>query len=80
MPAKYTPSQELSARILSDFTYHKVDEEQATRMQQILDSSLGLATIILDSTPPSREQSLALTSLEQVWWWANAAIARHENT
>jgi hypothetical protein len=27
-------------------------------------------------TPPSREQSLAVTALEEAMFWANAAIAR----
>lgn len=29
-------------------------------------------------TPKSREQSTALTNLDQVVFWANAAIARNE--
>jgi hypothetical protein len=34
--------------------------------------------MILDLTPESREQSLAITHLEQATMWANAAIARRE--
>ena len=37
-----------------------------------------LATNILSNTPRSREQSLALTKLEESIMWANAAIARNE--
>lgn len=36
-----------------------------------------LADAILARTPQSREQSLALTQLEQSAFWAIAAIARH---
>jgi hypothetical protein len=32
----------------------------------------------VEHTPESREQSLALTNLEQAVMWANAAIARRE--
>lgn len=37
-----------------------------------------LAYMICQNTPTSREQSLALTNLEQAIFWANAAIARNE--
>ena len=36
-----------------------------------------LADAILARTPQSREQSLALTQLEQSAFWAIASIARH---
>lgn len=34
---------------------------------------------VLNNTTPSREQSLALTKLEEALFWTNAAIARHES-
>ena len=37
-----------------------------------------MARCILDRTPKSREQSLALTKLEEAIMWANASIARNE--
>ena len=37
-----------------------------------------MAEEIVKHTPPSREQSLALTALEECVMWANAAIARNE--
>lgn len=40
--------------------------------------AMSLARMILLETPKSREQSLALTKLEEAVMWANAAIARHE--
>lgn len=33
---------------------------------------------IVAATPPGREQSLAVTALEESMMWANAAIARHQ--
>ncbi len=60
------------------FTYHSPKEGQPERYQRIRDEAHGLAEIIVDNTPSSREQSLALTNLEQAVFWANAAIARNE--
>jgi hypothetical protein len=34
------------------------------------------AVWVINNTRPSREQSLALTALEEAMFWANAAIAR----
>ncbi len=36
------------------------------------------ALFIVENTPSSREQSLALTALEESVFWTNAAIARNE--
>lgn len=36
----------------------------------------SLATYLNDAIPPGREQALALTKLEEVMFWANAAVAR----
>ncbi len=38
----------------------------------------GFGAEIIRRTPTSREQSLALTNLEQTLMWAVAAIARHQ--
>lgn len=45
---------------------------------QLRDAGHELAKLINDKTPASREQSLALTHLEDAVMWANAAIARNE--
>lgn len=60
------------------FTYHRPNEEQTVRMQAIRDKCKELARLVYDVTPQSREQSLALTHVEEVSMWANAAIARRE--
>ncbi len=39
---------------------------------------MKLAQYVLALTPESREQSLAVTKLEEAMMWANAAIARNE--
>ena len=60
------------------FTYHAPKEGQPERYQMIRDQAKILAHDIATLTPQSREQSLALTNLEQAVMWANAAIARNE--
>ncbi len=65
-------------RIERDFTYHAPKPGQVERYTQIRDEAKKLALLINDLTPPSREQSLALTNIEQAVSFANAAIARNE--
>ena len=60
------------------FTYHSPKSNQPARYELIRDTAYRLAHMIVDITPPSREQSLALTALEEAVMWANAAIARRE--
>lgn len=58
------------------FTYHKPTEEQAVKYPVIRDKAKELAYIIKKNVPTGREQSLALTKLEEVVMWANAGISR----
>ncbi len=68
----------MNANIENRFTYHAPFGDQTERYQDIRDLAKKLAYLILEKTPDSREQSLALTNLEQAVFWANAAIARNE--
>lgn len=70
---------DIKARIENDFTYHAPNAEQVQRYNQLRDAAKAFALLIVDLTPLSREQSLALTNLEQAVMFANAAIARNEN-
>lgn len=70
--------QRLVARIEHDFSYHAPKGDQVERYQQIRDKAKEFALLIAELTPYSREQSLALTNLEQAVFFANAAIARNE--
>jgi len=58
------------------FTYHPPQGDQTERYEVLRNTGLALAEQIMGLTPPSREQSLALTNVEQAIMWANAAIAR----
>lgn len=60
------------------FTYHKPFGTQAERYVVIRETAKVLAVLIEQTTPTSREQSLALTNLQQSVMWANAAIAINE--
>lgn len=62
----------------NNFTYHAPFGDQTERYVQLRADAKDLAFTILELTPASREQALALTNLEQAIFWANAAIARNE--
>lgn len=62
--------------LLTRFTYHPPEGDQPERYEKLRDAAHELAELILELTPASREQSLAITKLEESSMWANAAIAR----
>lgn len=70
----YGPRSDLEKK----FTYHAPKGDQVERYQIIRDRAKELAYLVLENTPPSREQSLFITKLEEAVMWANAAIARNE--
>ena len=65
-------------KIENNFTYHPPKGDQTTRYEQIRAKAKEFALLIAELTPYSREQSLALTHLEDATMWANASIARNE--
>lgn len=65
-----------NAQIENNFTYHAPGKDDWLVYEQLRDKAKELAYLIKDLTPDSREQSLALTNLEQAVMWANAAVAR----
>lgn len=60
------------------FNYHPPNtEEKVERHGRVRAVLLDAAEEIIELTgPPSREQSTAITKLEEAMFWANAAIAR----
>jgi hypothetical protein len=68
----------MQENIINRFTYHAPKTDQSERYAQIRQEALATAFLIDRECPISREKSLALTSLEEAVFWANAAIARHE--
>lgn len=65
-------------RIEKTFTYHPPSGDQPQRYERLRAGAKQLALLIDELTPPSREQSLALTHLETAVMFANASIARNE--
>jgi len=58
------------------FNYHVPDDEQKERMESSRKGFRNLATVIIGVTSPGREQSLAITALEEAQYHTIAAIAR----
>lgn len=66
----------LHDRVVNDFTYHPPTADQVPVYEEIRTRGREFALFLLDVTPPSRDQSLALTALEEAVFRANAAVAR----
>jgi hypothetical protein len=61
------------------FDYHPPrTNEVAAAHEEIREASRHFAETLLQLTYSSREQSLALTKIEEAMFWANAAIARNQ--
>jgi hypothetical protein len=75
---KYPLNTEQIALLETRFTYHAPHDDQPGRFIALRVKALELAELIVGSCPNGREQSLALTNLDQAIMWANAAIARGE--
>ena len=60
------------------FTYHAPKPGQPEKYTKLRDEAYGLACLIDTLVPKSREQSLAITKLEEAIFWANAGIARNQ--
>ena len=69
-PARH--SGELNTR----FTHHPPNDTQQLIYQALRAHARDLAQRIFGDVPEGREQSLALTKLEECVFWANAGVAR----
>lgn len=75
---KYPVSDEAAARIEDNFSYHPPKEDQPDRYSALRETAKQFAFQVVGNVPPGREQSLALTKIEEASFWANAGIARGE--
>ena len=57
-------------QVVSNFTYHTPKNDQPQRYTQLRAAGLQLAEMVLEKCPESREQSLALTKIEEAKHWA----------
>lgn len=78
MPTYYAVSDELRKRIDNNFVYHSPKNDQPEKYELLRAKAKELAVMFLELCHQSREQSLALTALEEAVMWANASIARNE--
>ena len=75
---KYKIDDKMQADLNNRFTYHTPHLDQPDRYEYLRNLGKDLAEEMCKSCPPSRELSLALTSLQQSVYWANTAIACNE--
>lgn len=66
----------LDDRIHWDFGYHKPDAAKTEAHEQVRAACKALALYISHQVPEGREQSMAITKVEEAMFWANAALAR----
>ena len=76
---RYPISEKMADDLKRRFTYHPPKGSQPARYVAIREKARELAELIVRCSHESREQSLALTKLEECAMWANAGIARNED-
>ncbi|WP_254778351.1 Acb2/Tad1 domain-containing protein [Aneurinibacillus thermoaerophilus] len=64
--------------IENNFKYHAATGDKGERHDKVRALCKELAYEIELLCPQSRERSVAMTKLEEVMMWANAAIARNQ--
>jgi len=62
------------------FIYKTPSPKGIRTHQQLSELFIHLADWVLKLVPAGREQSLALTKLEEAKFWASAGVARNEET
>jgi hypothetical protein len=65
------------ADIRERFKFHPATPATGPKHDEVREKCRVLALWLAAALPPSRERSLALTSLQETMMWANAAIAIH---
>ena len=60
------------------FSYHAPKNDQAQRYERLREAARNFAVLILECTPSSPEQTLALRDLQRCVMMANCSIAINE--
>lgn len=66
----------LDSELLDRLVYHPATAEVAPIYDQLRRAAITFGQVLLDLTPAGREQSLAVTALEESLMWASKAVAR----
>lgn len=61
------------------YQFHAPTDAQKAAMQRLRDKCQELDALIREVTPPCRQQSLAITGLEEVSMWANKAANQRDD-
>lgn len=67
----------MNPKIENAFMYHAPKEGQPEIYANLRNQAKALAYLIDALVPDGREKALAMTSLEQATFWANAGVARN---
>lgn len=62
------------------FNFHPANDRTGPMHERVRAAARAFAETIAELTPESREQSTAITKIEEAMFWGNAAIARSEST
>ena len=65
----------MKERLDNWFTYHSPGEGDAQRYETIRKAGRAFAQVIVDNTPPSADQTVALRKIREAVMTANASIA-----
>jgi len=70
-----TTSEEMTHRLVN---HPPVNEAVSELLESVTNEMVEMAAFILVNVPEGREQSLALTKLEEMSMWIKAGIARNQ--
>lgn len=76
-PHTYTEEQQLD-HLRASLTNHTPSPEQINRIEKLREIGHAYGVSIIEDTPQSRAQSIALTKLEESVMWAVKAIVLEE--
>lgn len=66
--------------LLEMFTYHRPNEGQTTRLQELREGALKFAILINERVPDGPDKSAAIRKLRECVMTANAAIVLEKET
>jgi hypothetical protein len=64
--------------LIKRFEYKKADPERLIKHEDVRAVVIALAVDLNAMLPEGREKASAFTKLQEVMFWANAAVAMHE--